>query len=225
MIGNIVLPNGIKRGNPLDDYFDPITHTATEANFIRFLEAGIYTSDVIGYKVILSNSIDYNNGIWIIADVNHDSINTGQTNCYDLISEKSFSYGRYPNTTTYRNGNIRSWLVNTFYPGFSANIKSHVLNIKYYSNGSWYSDDNIVLISHIETGGTETDVIEGVKYPIFTDNASRIKYSFTDGAVHWWWTRTRGTQWVMPCVTDTGGYDAAGYDWATLGTVPIIRIH
>lgn len=175
--------------NP-DDCFDPTTHIATEENFMKLLDNGIYDSKYIGYKVQLSNSVDYNNGIWVIADVNHDSTNTGQSNCYDLISQNCFHSGIFGSNQNWRSSTPRTWLNNTFYPGFSTEFKNHVLNPKYNSQGTWYADDKIILPSWTEFNGnvptdysSSTDV-EGVKYPIFTDNASR-------SSNNQYWIRTR----------------------------------
>ena len=193
----IVKPWYRKAVNP-DDYFDPVTHIATEENFIKFLQCGVYDSKYIGYKVQLSNSASYNNGLWVIADVNHDSANTGQTNCYDLISLDCFD-----NTTTYgsgnhwRNSNIRTKLNGNFYSGFSNNFKSHILNIKYYSESAWYTDDKIIIPSWTELTGGYSDTVEreGIKYPIFSDNNSRKKFGFGSNTYQTWWSRTRVTNY------------------------------
>jgi len=124
--------------NP-NNAFDPVTHIATEANFIKFLDCGIYDTKYIGYKVQLSNSVEYNNGLWVIADVNHDSENTGQSNCYDLISEGCFHSAAFSSISprnSWRNSTTRTWLNNTFYPGFSTKFKNHILNPKYNSQGT-----------------------------------------------------------------------------------------
>lgn len=201
MIGVIRKPNWKKLPSP-DDYFDPTTHIATEANFIKFLQAGIYTSDVIGYKVQLSNTAAYNNGIWIIADVNHDSANTGQTNCYDLISVDCIYPGSsFGTSQNWRDSIVRTWLNGTFYDGLSSNIKSRIINIKYNSQGTWYNDDKVIIPSCTELNYSGTYVeIEGIAYPIFTNSASRKKYQFGTTSYINWWTRSRYT-------------DASGYVW------------
>ena len=207
--------NGVARNvyssglNP-DDYFDPITHIATEANFIAFLEAGgKYDSSMIGYKVQLNNTakVDpyssitvYNKGIWVIADVNHDSENTGQTNCYDLITEDcaiaiegSYAMGGYGNG--WRDTYMRQKFNDYYYEGFSSNFKSHIMNIKYKSMYSWYDDDKIILPSFKEVKGDIIDgesssYDEGVGYPIFTDKNSRKKYIDNTSNYGKWWLRT-----------------------------------
>ena len=199
----IIIPNGMKKGpaNP-DDYFDPTTHTATEANFIAFLKAGGKYDDtsLIGYKVTLSNSVVYNGGTYVIADVNHDSANTGQTNSYDLISvdcidPKGNSFSS--RSQNWRDSSVRTWLNGFFYYGFSSDIQSHIMNIKYNSQGTWYNDDKVIMPSFTEVNGStgtseyEFADIEGTAYPIFTDNASRIKYQFGTTSANVWWTRSR----------------------------------
>jgi len=181
--------------NP-DDMFDE-NHTATEENFIRLLENGVYDSKYIGYKVQLSNSVDYNNGLWVIADVDHDSANTGQTGCYDLISEECFHSTVFSSSNNqWRSSTPRTWLNNTFYPGFSTEYNNHILNPKYNSQGTWYTDDKIILPSKVEVNGGTASYTdnEGVVYPIFTgtaetgSNSSRIKKY--NGSASRWWTRS-----------------------------------
>ena len=51
------------------DDFDPdacfdANNTATEENFIKLLEHGVYDRKYIGYFVTLSNTVDYNGGKW-----------------------------------------------------------------------------------------------------------------------------------------------------------------
>ena len=161
MIGNVIAPlEGVYIPPDPDDFFDATTHTATEADFIRFLEAGGKYDDnsLIGYKVILSNTVNYNNGVWVIVDVNHDSENTGQSNCYDLVSQDCFYSTTFGSSQNWRSSTLRTWLNNTLYPGFSNDFKSHILNLKYNSQGTWYNDDKIILPSYKEVnGGTSTE--------------------------------------------------------------------
>ena len=181
-----------RKKNP-DDYFDPVTHMATEENFIKFLQCGVYDSKYIGYKVQLGNSASYNNGLWVIADVNHDSANTGQSNCYDLISEDCFNAAGFSNSTNiWRNSDTRTWLNGTFYNGISSSFRNHLIPMKYNSAGSWYSDDNILLLSGTELNAT-TGVTEGVAYPIFTDAASRVVKIYNTAQTGYYWTRTKGS--------------------------------
>ena len=174
-----------KGGNP-DDYFDPVTHIATESNFIKFLDCGVYDSKYIGYGVDLGTT-----GIWIIEDVNHDSENTGQTNCYDLISKDCFS----PATTWssngrvyYRNSNVRNNLINSVLPNLNGPIYSRLMKIKYYSWDTWYDDDYIVAPSeHKEIAQYATTGFpsEGSGYINMVNNEHRIK-KYNNKKVYWW---------------------------------------
>jgi hypothetical protein len=181
-----------RKKNP-DDYFDPVTHIATEENFIKFLECGVYDSKYIGYKVQLSNTATYNNGLWVIADVNHDSANTRQRNCYDLISQDCFYSTAFGSDQNWRNSSPRTYLNGTFYNGFSSAFKAHILNPKYKSQSTWYTDDYVILPSYKEVNGESTSYAdnEGIAYPIFTDNSSRIKYRSGTSTASSWWTRSR----------------------------------
>lgn len=214
-----------------DSAFDPVTHVATESAFIHLLQHGVYDSKYIGYKVQLGNSVDYNNGLWVIADVNHDSANTGQTDCYDLISEDCFHNEIFGSNQNWRSSTPRTWLNNTFYPGFGTEFKNHILNPKYNSHGTWYTDDKIIIPSKVEINGgiTSTDN-EGVAYPIFTGtagtgvNASRVKNY--NGTAQFWWTRSRSTSyssyvWVVN--TDGSMFDSdCGY---SRYLAPLMRVH
>lgn len=212
--------------NP-DACFDPVTHVATEAAFIQLLQHGVYDSKYIGYKVQLGNSVDYNNGLWVIADVNHDSANTGQTNCYDLISQDCF-YSTSFGDQNWRSSTPRTWLNNTFYPGFSTEFKNHILNPKYNSQGTWYTDDKIILPSYKEVSGGSSSYQdnEGVAYPIFTDNASRIKYQNGTSTTRSWWMRSRYTGssdrvWIV----NSDGSTYNNYYYGSRYLAPLMRVH
>ena len=231
MVGIIVSPNEPDTIN-LSDYFDPTTHTATEANFLNLLQDEIYTENAIGYKVILSNSAAYNNGTYIIADVNHDSANTGQTNCYDLISVDCIYPGSsFGISQDWKYSYIRTWLNNTFYNGLSSDIKSHIMNIKYNSQGTWYNEDKVTSPSFIEVNGTTGTTSggydsEGVPYPIFTDNNSRIKYQLGTTNAFNWWIRSRAIgnyNYVWKVYTD-GSLLASRYSVSGYCVVPLLRV-
>lgn len=227
MIGNILAPFEEVYVPPFDpDSMFDSSNTATEENFIQLLEHGVYDSKYIGYYVKLTNSVEYNNKIQVIADVNHDSTNTGQTNCYDLISENCFYSVAFGSNQNWRSSIPRTWLNDTFYPGFSTEFKNHLLNPKYNSQNAWYTDDKIILPSKIEVnGGLPSTNDEGVAYPIFTDNASRKKYQTGSTATSGWRTRssyidTANNVW---CVT-TGGKMGGGNYSSSRCLAPILRV-
>lgn len=230
MVGIIVSPNEPDY-NP-DNTFDPITHVATEANFIKLLNYGVYDSNYIGYKVQLSNSVDYNNGLWVIADVNHDSTNTGQTNCYDLISEDIFNERTFSSSSNiWRNSDIRTWLNNTFYSGFSTSFKARMDNMVYVSNGNTYNDDKMIIPSFTEVNGnypidySSDSAVEGTTYPILTNN-DRRKYAAGTTTYRTWWTRSRRLSntvrvWFVATAGDIGSYN---YDYSYY-LAPLMRVH
>ena len=180
----------------------------------------------------LGNSVDYNNGLWVIADVDHDSENTGQTNCYDLISVDCFYNINYSVLSqTWSSSNVYKWLKNTFYPGFSADIKSHMMYIKYNSQGSWYENSRVISPSYTELNGDVNNIyatgyndVEGVKYPIFNNGKStRIKQS--SGSNQIWWTRSRYTSnsngvWCVVEDGSTYSYNFTGSYY----TVALMRV-
>ena len=229
----IVKPWYKKKGGSVDpdDYFDPVTHIATEANFIAFLAAGgkYDNKSLVGYKVQLGNGANYNNGLWVIADVNH---NTDQPNTYDLIPQDCFYSRTFSSSSQYwRSSDVRTYLNSTFYNGFSDNFKSRMSTIIYDSNGSTYNDDKVILPSFTEINGTTGTtsaafVVEGAAYPIFTDNDSRKKYQVSTTTYSLWWTRSRSTSsgtfvWV---VRADGGMDGMGYGGSRY-LAPVIRVH
>ena len=212
--------------NP-DNYFDPSTHIATEANFIKLLEDGWYEESLIGYKVQLSNTANYNNGIWVIADVNHDSENTGQSNCYDLISQDCFYSTMFGSNQNWRSSTPRTYLNGTFYSGFSSAFKAHMICPKYKSQSTWYTNDYVILPSYKEiNGGTSSyQDNEGVAYPIFTGNSSRIKYQSGTSTARVWWTRSRhiatsNNIWYV----NTDGSMTNGNYGSTRYLVPLLRV-
>ena len=226
MIGVIRKPNiPIIPFNP-DSCFDPTTHIATEENFMKLLDNGVYDSKYIGYKVRLSNTSEYNNGLWVIADVNHDSSNTGQTGCYDLISEDCFHSAAFGSDKNWRSSTARTYLNGTFYSGFSSIFKVHMICPKYNSQNTWYTDDYVILPSYKEVnGGTSSyQDNEGIAYPIFTNYTSRKKYQADTTTYRTWWNRSRHTDnKAVWAVTLNGALENYAYG-SSLYLAPILRV-
>ena len=114
-------------------------------------------------------------------------------------------------------------MINTYLPGFSTNVKNKLQTMSISSNGT-ILNDKIALLSFTEingsTGTTDTThhIVEGTRYPIFTDNVSRIRPGRNA-----WWTRSR-YQYSYPWVVWTGGGLGKQYgaDYG-LSIVPVIR--
>lgn len=235
----------------LSNYTLNYPNNMSESQFLSLLKYKIYDAKYLGYRVNITNSYVENrtsfNMPWIIADVNHDSANTGQTNCYDLISEKVYSFyyggGSY-NTYPYIDTSVRTLLNSTFYNCFSEDIKSHILNIKYNSNGTWYTNDKVVPPSFAEVNGTIdkyqssfTAPLEGVPYPIFTGASTRRTTSVTSSSYISYLLRTDclytyswgGTQqrWCSVIGYEIGGYEGYMSSVAQTGSASlrlIIRV-
>lgn len=171
----------------LNKYFDSKTHIATEKQFIDFLNAGIYTRDVIGFKVQI-NINDYslflpqgenskNTLLFTIADLDHDYENTVfRTRYYDLICDTPIRESIFGETYNYRSSDIRAFLTTSFYMRLSSEVKDHAIYFSYKYNDSWYRDDKIIILSGTEMGSNFDDLLEeGVKYPIFNDKSHRSK--------------------------------------------------
>lgn len=203
-------------------------NAVTEAQWVEFCEAGCIklardnddTASFIGKNITLSNTVESTYTSWKIADFNHD--NSGDTcdlilnNC--IYNNHSFSEYDYEKCTH------RRWLINTYLPGFSANVQNKLQTMSISSNGT-ILNDKIALLSFTEingsTGTTDTThhIVEGTRYPIFTDNASRIR----TGKLNWW-TRSRyqySYPWSVGSSGSLGRYFKG--DEYGLGIVPVIR--
>ena len=133
------------------------------------------TSAFIGKNVTLSNSVVSNYTSWKIADFNHDS----SGNTVDLIQNNTVFETAFGYNQTYSSSLARSWIINTYLPGFSTNVKNKLQTMNVTTNGG-NTNDKIKLLSRTEVIGSGS---EGSKYPIFTDNASRIR---TGSSIFWW---------------------------------------
>ena len=264
MIGNIVNQAGGGSSSGLDgvltflglnsyyefihDYLNNIT--LSEEQFFMLLDLEPLDSRWIGQiNINIPNQYSYHvnqtiDSIYTIADINHCPDQPGTV---DLIPKNCTVY--YPmafrDTTltsdpvpNYRYSDIRTWLNNTFYNGYSNLIKQRMIKIKYYydstkvpsgssgevNEAAWYDDDYIVIPSHTEAGGTPGDVsggfaqsqsVEGIAYPNF--NRSR-----NSG----WWTRSfaGGGRYNVVFIKGTS-FQTDNFSWnASYGVLPIIRI-
>lgn len=205
----------------------------TEAQWLEFVDSGCIalarelgeTSSFIGKNVTLSNSVVSNYTSWKIADFNHDS--SGDT--VDLIQNNTIYSTTFGNGQYYNGSTVRTWLLDTYLPGFSTNVKNKLQIMTVTTNGSDTSD-KIKLLSGTEIGATHTYMLtgEGTKYPIFT-SSSGISYDSsrarTGADTGGWWLRSRYTEsapnvWVVL----SGG--RLNYYYGTsnrYGVVPCIR--
>lgn len=198
MVGNI-----IHKGNNAKEY--PLV--LTEAEFLEILNKGIYTYNLLGHQVALSNSqaTSGTNLNYMIVDLNHDS---NQLNTYDLMAVDTVAQRAFGNSNYWRNSGIRTWLNGTYISGFSASIQSHIINMRYNSNGTIYTDDKIIMPSITEITGDKYDSSytknEGTLYPVvpayirkYTNSSYQWMTRTCDsGAVYLWGINNLGSLWV-----------------------------
>lgn len=167
---------------------------------------------------------------YMIVDVNHDSENTGQTNCYDLMSVDCVAYYQFSNIWPYcywRNSLMRSYLNSTFKQGFSSNIQGHLIAMKYKSETTWYNDDYIILpaVSEFPKGAYVNSSLilvenEGTMYPIFPkwfktaagSTSNLCEYIF----------RTRATSATEDIALISGTGQISSYNGSLIWNAPIL---
>lgn len=174
------------------------------------------TWDQIGYAANLGFLQD----VYSIGDEKDITLTTGETltlQIYDFNHDSLFSGGsiinvtfglknllkdtRSANTSNANTGlsSITDWLNNSFYNTLPTDLKAVIkISGKRYSAGNQSTTINtqgsrVFLMSEVECFGTASYSVigEGTQYPIFTNNASRIKrFSNGSGSATNWWTRS-----------------------------------
>lgn len=236
MIGNILdyKYNNDESGgyNELDpnDFFDS-NHMTTENLLLNFLKyGGKITPACIGYKVKITSSVGYyNNVTYIIADVNHDAANTGQTNTFDIIAMQLLTNNNDTsyNTQVYRDSRTRTWLNNTYYNSLNNNLKEYIVKIKYNSYGVYYDDDYITIPSTIEIGENRGND-SGVAYPNYGGRCKALYNSsypdrlYPEDSAYNWFTRTYSSMDYYFYV-NTGGSVSNSWYGNSFYYSPIIR--
>lgn len=93
---------------------------------------------------------------------------------------------------------MRTWMGSTLYGQLPESLRTVIKSVNKLASGGYYSPsvatsvDKLFIFSASEVFGSNTNwQNEGVQYPIFTDNSSRIKkLSNGTGSAYDWWTRT-----------------------------------
>ena len=203
-----IIFNGVSVWTAEPPYYNELKNgqTLTEAQWLAFLNGnGIKyiinkgeTSAFLGKKVSLTNSSDSTYTTWSIGDFNHDST----SNTCDLILDNTIHSTKFGYSQTYSGSTPRVWLIETYYNGFSTDIKNKLQTMAVASNGSTLND-KIKLLSHDEVGLTSANLIyqysvrEGSRYPIFPRGGSGNYNTNSDrirtGANSDWWLRSRYT--------------------------------
>lgn len=135
-----------------------------------------------------------------IAGFNHDTFSDGVTApvtfvMKDCLNTKAQMNSSNDNTGGYPASEMKTWVENNIYDKLPNDLKTLVAPVK----KKWYTtyndvnsltegNYNVWLLSEAEVFDSVTQTIgngEGTKYPIFTDNASRIKK--VNGTNDIWW--------------------------------------
>ncbi len=152
----------------------------------------------------------------ILADLQHDDLVAGGKAPFTFIMKDSLNTKRKMNSTHTNSGgweksNLRSFLNGTCIGQFPTEWKSVIKQIykkNYYSSNTISkTKDYLWIPAEIEAFGTDTysaGTGEGTKYPIFTNNTSRIKK--VNGASDLWWLRSPHASAIsyFCCVSESG---------------------
>lgn len=136
-----------------------------------------------------------------VADFNHDTLQDGSTAPISFIMKNCFNtvYKMNNSSTSaggWKDSVLRTTLNSTILDTFPSDLKSLIKYTKkqrYNGGGSvstlntvydklWIPSEKELFGTYSYTGGSG----EGTQYPIFTDNASRIKYR--NGSAQYYWT-------------------------------------
>lgn len=135
-----------------------------------------------------------------IAGFNHDTFSDGVTApvtfvMKDCLNTKAQMNSSNTNTGGYPASAMKTYVETNIYDKLPSDLKTLVTPVK----KKWYTtyndvnsltegNYNVWLLSEMEVFGTNTNTIgngEGTKYPIFTNNTSRIKKA--NGTTSYWW--------------------------------------
>ena len=211
------------------------TGNITEAQWLEFLNNGCValarqlseTSHFIGKNVTINNTVISTYKSWKIADFNHDS--SGDTT--DLIQNNAIASYKFGNSQNYSNCDARTYLINTYLPGFSTDIKNkiQIMNVSTHhnSNGFITLNDKIKLLSMTEMAVTGASAYaEGNQYPIFTSsgtsaNTSRVRTG--EGAGYNWTRSASSANYNNIWRVNSDGSLTADQYVNSRGLVPVIR--
>lgn len=154
-----------------------------------------------------------------VAGFNHDTFSDGVTApvtfvMKDCLNTKAQMNSSAINAGGYPASAMKTWVENNIYDKLPSDLKTLVAPVK----KKWYTtyndlnsltegNYNVWLLSEAEVSDSVTQTIgtgEGTKYPIFTDNTSRIKKG--NGTNSWWWlgSCSRGYSGGFVIVNSTG---------------------
>ncbi|MCD8308877.1 MAG: DUF6273 domain-containing protein [Clostridia bacterium] len=138
----------------------------------------------------------------------------------DIVTVKAYGLSR--NTGGWDNTALQAWANGDFLDQLPLGVRNTIVAVSKASsvgNRSYATQKGLYkawCASYIEMGSNTTDypyAQEGAKYPIFTDNASRIKYlADGEGGVCYWWERSPSRYYSYHfCYVYTSGYPYSIY--------------
>ncbi len=179
-----------------------------------------------------------------IAGFNHDTFEDGTTAPITLVMKDCLDTEASMNSSDTNSGGYPSSAMKTYvetniYNKLPSDLKAIVTPVKKkcyttYNQSSSLSEANynVWLLAEAEVFDSVSYTIgngEGTKYPIFTDNASRVKKA--DGSAHGWWLRSarssRSTSFVIVFPNGSVGDYIASYSFGVAvglcprGTTPL----
>ncbi len=221
-----------KRVKPVEDFA-----TSTWAEIKAAVQKGIGGLDLSKYwSVGDTKSVTLTTGETIelqIAGFNHDTYSDGVTapvtfvmkNCLNTeapMNSDNTNSGGYPASA------MKTWVETNIYNKLPSDLKAIVSPVKKkcyttYNQASSLSEANynVWLLAEAEVFDSVTQTIgngEGTKYPIFTDNTSRVKKA--NGSADIWWLRSayssNSTYFVCVYLDGHASYNTA---WSAGGVV------
>lgn len=181
--------------------------TSTWAEIKAAVQSGINGLDLSEYWSVgdtKSVTLTTNEVIELqIAGFNHDTYSDGVTAPVTLVMKDCLNTTAPMNSSNTNNGGypasaMKTWVEANIYDKLPSDLKAVVAPVKKkcyttYNLASSLSEANynVWLLAEAEVFDRVTHTVsngEGTKYPIFTDNASRIKK--VNGSASYWWLRS-----------------------------------
>lgn len=205
--------------------------TSTWAEIKAAVQAGISGLDLSEYWSVgdtKSVTLTTNEVIELqIAGFNHDTYSDGVTAPVTLVMKNCLNATAKMNNSDTNSGGypasaMKTYVETNIYNKLPSDLKAIVAPVKKkcyttYNSASSLSEANynVWLLAEAEVFDSVSYTIgngEGTKYPIFTDNASRVKK--VNGSAGYWWLRSASSSasTSFVCVTSGGG---VSYDFAS----------
>ena len=197
--------------------------TSTWAEIKAAVQAGINGVDLSEHWAVgdtKSVTLTTNEVIELqIAGFNHDTYSDGVTAPVTLVMKNCLNATSAMNSSNTNSGGypasaMKTWVETNIYNKLPSDLKAIVAPVKKkcytkYNQASSLSEANynVWLLAEVEVFDSVSYTIgnsEGTKYPIFTDNASRVKK--VNGSANAWWLRSAYSRDLVYFVrTSSGG--------------------